>query len=109
MFPFNYFSGKHFGESYFTRTSSTEFPPWFVQMTDLDTAQQLDVPAGARGAIIQADTQNVRYRLDGGVPAAGVGLLLRTTDAPIELVGPAVKMARFLEAAGGGKLNVQFK
>lgn len=108
MFPQAYFGGKYWSEAYFPRTSSTGTTPWFTQLTDLSAVQELDIPVGARSVLIQADTQNVRYRMDGGSPAAGVGLLMRTTDLPMSFSG-AIQLLRFIEATSGAKLNVQFR
>lgn len=56
----------------------------FVQITDLSTVQTLDVPDGARSVLLQAESQAVRYRMDGGSPAADTGMVLGATDPPRE-------------------------
>ena len=51
-------------------------PLGFEQITDVSSATALTVPTGARLAIIQATTQNVRWRDDGTSPSATVGMQL---------------------------------
>lgn len=50
---------------------------------NLSTDQQLGIPSGANGIIMQALTQNVRIRLDGGVATASVGFQIRAGDPPV--------------------------
>ncbi len=57
---------------------------------------------------MQAESQDVRYRMDGGSPAADAGMVLGATDPPIEFRG-AIALLRFVEATSGAILNVQFR
>jgi hypothetical protein len=42
-------------------------------------------PAGTINAWLQTSDQNVRYTLDGTTPTANTGLVMSTSDPPIEL------------------------
>lgn len=108
MYPSAYFSVEYFSLAYWLRAAGTAASGWFVQLTDLDTVQELPIPVGARSVLIQPMTQDIRWRMDGGNPTSAVGMLLRTTDPPREFVG-AIQLLRFIEANAGAKLNVQFK
>jgi hypothetical protein len=79
----------------------------FEQITGFESAVGLTPPNDATMAWIQADTQNVRYRLDSVDPSGTLGLLMRTTDPPIELAF-ALSEARFLAATSGAILNVTY-
>lgn len=82
----------------------------FEQITGLNTAKSLTVPDGARLARIQADTQNVRYRVDGVDPTASVGMLILTTEGEaLELtIDGGLHDARFIEVSASAKLNVTY-
>ena len=77
----------------------------FQQITSLSAAAALTVPAGTRYALVQCETQNVRWRADGIDPTATVGMLLKTTDQPLAL---AALNAKFIEATGSAVLNVSY-
>lgn len=77
----------------------------YQQITALSAATALTVPAGTKYAIVQAETQNVRWRADGVDPAAGVGMLLVAGAAPVMI---DVLNAKFIEATASAKLNVHY-
>ena len=62
-------------------------------------------PADSDKIMIQCDTQNVRYTLDGTVPTATVGFLLLTTQPPVVIAVSDTTRLRVIEAAGGGVIN----
>jgi hypothetical protein len=68
----------------------------------------LTVPAGASKAVMQADTQNVRMRLDGTDPTASVGEVLVALASPRELFGSELTAAKFIATTGSPKLNVHY-
>ncbi len=74
------------------------------------TAAALTVPAAARGAMLQADTNSVRYTMDDDTdPTVGSGMLLLTTSAPEHFLIEDVKRIRFVQGPGGaGGLNVHY-
>lgn len=77
----------------------------FQRITSLGTAVALTVPAGTKYAWVQCETQNVRWRADGSAPTASVGMLLKTTDAPILI---DVLNAQFIEVTGSASINVTY-
>lgn len=78
----------------------------FQQVTGLSTVVTLNVPASASNALIQAETQAVRWRDDGVAPTASVGMLL---PAGGELRYDGNLMAlKIIEVSPSAKLNVAF-
>ncbi len=74
----------------------------FHQMPTLTTAQQC--PGVGTRAIIQAEGDNLRYRMDGVAPDASTGnLLLENTT--VELHGD-LSLIYIIETTGGGSANV---
>ena len=73
----------------------------------LGTAVDLSAlrPDGADKLMIQCDTQNVRYTLDGTVPTATVGFLLLTTEPPTIIACSDTTRVRVIQAAGGAVIN----
>lgn len=64
------------------------------------------IPALTKVAYIQADGGNIRYRDDGSVPTALIGMLLPDTGI-LEYTGDLSKL-RFILASGTPKLNVSY-
>jgi hypothetical protein len=55
-----------------------------VQNTDLDVVVEITVPAGARQWLVQCQTKDVRFTLDGSTAAtAAVGFLLKADAPPV--------------------------
>lgn len=75
------------------------------QITSLSAAAPLTVPTGACFALIQAETQDVRF-LCGADPTASVGLVLFAGD--YVLFNGELSELRFIEITSGAKLNVQY-
>lgn len=73
-------------------------------------ASLVNFPANAMGAELQADTQAIRYTMDGvTAPTASSGMLLLTTDHPKYFTVEDLKRIKFVQSAGGaGKLNVHY-
>lgn len=83
------------------------------QITLGGTATTLTIPGGGKitliGAVMNVEVQNARYRDDGTAPTAGVGLLLKTTDPPMEIFGLGnLKALQFIQAVSGAILNVAY-
>lgn len=87
-------------------TDGTLKPMGYQQVTGLSTVKSLTVPKGARIAIIQGETQSVRWRDDGTNPTGTVGMLL--VDAEELLYTGDLHSIRFIEAAASAKLNVSY-
>lgn len=67
------------------------------------------VPPYAKAVLLQAETQNVRFRHDGTSPTASVGVILIAGDAPIRLDGQEIIRAlRVIETTTSAKLNIAF-
>ena len=79
----------------------------YEKIGTLTSATGLTIPEGATMAWLQAETANIRYRLDGGTPNATTGLLMRATEPPIELQCE-LPPARFIEETSGAKLSVTY-
>ena len=79
----------------------------YEQITGLSAVKSLTVPAGATLALIQAETQIVRWRDDGTNPAAGVGMTLAAGAVPLVYDGN-LSAIRFIEATASAKLNVSY-
>lgn len=78
----------------------------YQQLTSLSSATALTVPAGSRLALIQGETQNVRWRDDGTDPTTTVGMKL-LADGALEYDG-ALSAIKFIEITSGAKLNVSY-
>lgn len=74
------------------------------------TVSDLSVPANATRCEIQADTQDVRYTMDGATdPAADSGMLFLTVEEPKQFMIEDVKNIKFTQGAGGaGALNFHY-
>lgn len=81
-------------------------PLGFQQVTALNTAKALTVPAGATFAHIQAESKDVRWRDDGTNPTAALGTLLYAGQDML-YVGDVNKI-RFIETAASATLNVHY-
>lgn len=87
-----------------TTTSGGSLPLGYEQVTPLNVATGLTVPAGATYAVITTENDAVRWRDDGTAPTSGLGqqLLLGQTliyDGDLSAI-------QFIEVTGGAALNV---
>ena len=76
----------------------------------IKTVAELTIPANANGAEIQADTQDVRYTMDGStVPTASSGMLFLTTEPPKYFDITELRNIKFIQGAGGvGAINIHY-
>jgi hypothetical protein len=65
------------------------------------------IPAGTETVLLQAETQNVRWRDDGTNPTSTVGLILIANTLYEFTVGQLARM-KFIEAAATAKLNIAY-
>lgn len=81
-------------------------PIGYEQITTLSSSVSLNPPNFADVALIQPETQNVRWRDDGTDPTAAIGMILVANDILIY----TGKMAEieFIEVAASAKLNVTY-
>ena len=78
----------------------------YQQITSLSYAQALTVPAGATMALIVPETQAVRWRDDGTVPTASVGMPVAIGE-PLNYDGDLNRI-RFIEQTASAKINVSY-
>lgn len=83
----------------------------YQQITSLSSATGLTVPTAPAGdtikaALLQAETQNVRWRDDGTNPTASVGMVLAAGDTL--LYDGDLSKIKFIEATASAKLNVTY-
>jgi len=87
----------------------------YQQITSLSSAASLTVPArtpngsaaSPRLALLQCESQSVRWRDDGTSPTASVGMILNVGDQPYPYDGDLNKI-KFIETAASAKLNVSY-
>lgn len=84
---------------------ATSDPNGFQTLTAA-TSTALTVPAGSKYAIIQALTQNVRWRDDGTAPTAAIGIRL-TAGADLFYTGELANL-RFIQEAATAEINVSY-
>lgn len=83
-------------------------PLGYEQVTSLSSAAGLaSIPAGTVMALIQAESQNVRWRDDGTNPTTTVGSLLMA-GATLEYDAGTFARLKFIEVAASAKLNVSY-
>lgn len=78
----------------------------FQQIAVLTTAQSLTVPRDARAALIQTETQPVRWRDDGTNPTAAIGMRLIVGET-LYYDGELSKL-RVIEEAASAKINITY-
>ena len=89
-----------------TRSGYME-PAGYVQLTSLASAVGLGtIPDGVTLAVIQSETQNVRYRDDGTNPSASVGMILVAGD--ILYYTGVMSSIKFIQVAASAKLNITY-
>jgi hypothetical protein len=91
-------------------------PKGYAQFTSAVTKKQLGIdapatgatviPDGALKALIQCETQDIRWRDDGGDPTTSVGNLLKANTV-LEYEGEMSKFI-FIETAATTKVNVNY-
>ena len=67
----------------------------------------VDVPAGANALLVQAVTQNIRFKMDGNQPSPTSGFQLRAGDPPILIVLHEGQFFYAIAETAGGILETQ--
>ena len=106
------FSPKYFNSHYWCPNwwapSGVQDNARFVQMADLDTAQEIpNMPQRVNYIEVQAQDKDVRYRKDGIAPTSTIGLILYAGDPPTRFAG-SIQLLKFIEVSASAKLNVHF-
>lgn len=84
-----------------------EKPLGYQQITSLSAATGFTIPAGTSYAVVQAESQPVRWRDDGTDPTATVGMRIPVGDALIYTAQTMAKI-KFIEETASAKLNVSY-
>jgi hypothetical protein len=79
----------------------------YQQITNVSAAVGLTIPVGTAFALIQAESQNVRWRDDGTDPTATVGMVLMA-GSTLEYDGSSFASIKFIEVAASAKLNISY-
>lgn len=79
----------------------------YQQITSLGAATALTIPTNTRAALIQAESQNVRWRGDGTDPTASVGMIL-VVGQPVWFDFQKLSRLRFIETTASAKLNISY-
>jgi hypothetical protein len=79
-----------------------------TQRNDLAAAKTISVPTGAGVWLVQANTQNVRFTLDGTTPTAAKGFLIVAGQAPIQISVAPGSSIKVIEVAPTAELEYQF-
>lgn len=78
----------------------------YQQITSLSSASELTVPSGATVALVQAESQSIRWRDDGTSPTTTVGMILASGES-LFFTG-TLSTFRAIEIAASAKLNVTY-
>lgn len=78
----------------------------YQQITSLSAAAALTVPSGAIVALIQAETQSIRWRDDGTDPTTTVGMVLSAGESMFFTGSLAAFKA--IEITASAKLNISY-
>lgn len=82
-------------------------PAGYSQLTSLASATGVGtIPTGTKLTLIQAETQDVRWRDDGTNPTASVGMLLADGQTLVYNGNPST--LKVIEVTGSAKLNITF-
>jgi hypothetical protein len=82
-------------------TGARNYNPLGYEALAPTSATKMDVPNGAKYALITAEVQHVRMTDDGTTPTLTVGLVVKTTDPPLWYAGNLSKVQFFNDTAGG--------
>jgi hypothetical protein len=78
----------------------------YQQITSLSSAAALTVPTGATVALIQAESQSIRWRDDGTNPTTTVGMVLAAGET-VFFTG-SLSAFRAIEVSASAKLNISY-
>ena len=79
----------------------------YEQLTGLSSAKSTTVPPGSRMALINCDTQAVRWRDDDTAPTASVGMYMTAGDGVLIYVGNLNKL-QFIEVTASAAVNISY-
>lgn len=84
----------------------------YSQLTSLASSTLISsvtggIPAGTESVLLQCETNNVKYRDDGGTPTATVGMLL-IANTIYEFTVAQIASMRVIEVTASAKINITF-
>jgi hypothetical protein len=85
----------------------------YFQATTLNTAKDLPtaigqaVPTGSTFCIVQAESQNLRWRDDGTSPTASVGNVIAAGESVV-FAGKQLSTVKLIEVTASAKANISF-
>lgn len=79
-----------------------------TQNSTLSTVQSVTVPVGASSIILQVQTQNVRFTIDGTAPTSSKGFRVTAGNDPLGFSVKAGQVLKFIEEATSAVLDYQF-
>ena len=82
-------------------------PMGYEQLTGLSSVKSTTVPPGSRMALINCDTQAVRWRDDGISPTAGIGMYMAAGADVLVYVGN-LNSLRFIEVLASASVNITY-
>jgi len=74
----------------------------------ISAATTLTQPAGANAVLIQAETQNIRYTLDGSTPTATLGFIIEAGKKELIDVPTSGMTIKIIEEAASAKASWQW-
>ena len=74
---------------------------------DISSAVTITIPTGATKILMQVQTQNARYTLDGTAPTASKGFQLKDGDPPIIITFGNATVLKMIEEAATADLQYQ--
>jgi len=80
----------------------------FQQITVSTTAVGLTVPQGALFAVVEIESNAIRYRDDGTDPTASVGMLVNASTVPITVCNPNQKFKMIRQGAADATASVSY-
>lgn len=81
-------------------------PLGYQQLTSLSSVAGLTVPANTKSALIQAESQYIRWRDDGTNPTTSVGMVLAAGES-LFFTG-SLSAFRAIEITASAKLNISY-
>ena len=83
-------------------------PCGYEQITSLSSAASLTIPPNATMALVQAETQPVRWRDDATAPTSSVGMILYPGNVVQLNTKKQLTNFRAIQTAASAKLNVVY-
>lgn len=83
-------------------------PNGFQAIADLSAAVALTIPANTTYCLVTPTAQAVRWRDDGAVPTAAVGMPIAVNAAPVQFSGASMAAVKFIQQAASAALCISY-